>query len=192
MTHSQNHSPFLDGTLLVASPAMPDPRFAGAVVFLCTHSDQGAMGLVINHVADGVEFADLAEQLDVETPYTIPELPVMVGGPVERTRGFVLHSPDYALKRATLDVTDWCSMTNNVAILRELLGGYGPEQAMLALGYSSWGPGQLEEELGGSSWLNVTASPELMFETPADDIWDRCLASIGVNPAMLHSISGNA
>jgi putative transcriptional regulator len=192
MMQPEDTSPFLDGTLLVAAPGMADPRFVGAVIFLCTHSDRGAMGIVINKPAAGVAFADLAEQLDVKATCAVPKLSVMIGGPVERSRGFVLHSPDYNLDRATIHVTDWCSMTGHVGVLRELIGGKGPERAVLALGYSNWGPGQLEEELRDSSWLMADASPQLLFDTPADDLWDSCLSRIGVNPAMLHSIAGRA
>lgn len=192
MNDTDEASPFFDGTLLVASPGMVDPRFAGAVIFLCTHSDRGAMGLVINKPAAGVAFEDLAEQMDVEPAPTVPEIPVMIGGPLERSRGFVLHSPDYALDCNTLNVNDWCSMTGHFAVLRELMGGAGPEQAVLALGYSNWGPGQLESELRDSSWLMVDASPKLVFETAPDDVWEKCLNTIGIDPAMLHSVAGRA
>ena len=192
MIDTYETSPFLDGTLLVASPGMADPRFAGAVIFVCTHSDKGAMGLIINKPAVGVAFEDLAEQMEVEAMPTAASVPVMIGGPVERSRGFVLHSPDYVLDCGTLNVNDWCSMTGHFAVLRELMGGKGPEQAVLALGYSNWGPGQLEDELRDSSWLMVDASPELVFETDADHVWDRCLDVIGIDPAMLHSVAGSA
>ena len=192
MTLEQETSPFLDGTLLVASPAIVDPRFSGAVIFLCTHSDRGAMGIVINKPATGVVFADLAEQLDMNSDGPVPEVPVMIGGPVERSRGFVLHSTDYVLDRSTLQINDWCSMTGHVAILRELVSGTGPERAVLALGYSNWGPGQLERELHDSTWLLIDASEKLIFDTDPGEVWDRCLKLIGVNPAMLHSVGGRA
>ena len=192
MEHGHTSSPFLDGTLLVASPSMMDPRFAGAVIFLCTHSDRGAMGLVINRPAEGVTFRDLAEQLDVAVTRPVPELPVLIGGPVERSRGFVLHSTDYVLDRSTLQINDWCSMTGHVTVLRELVRGLGPDRAILALGYSNWGPGQLEEELRDSSWLMIEATQRLVFETEPEDVWSDCLALLGINPAMLHSVAGRA
>ncbi|WP_316013439.1 YqgE/AlgH family protein [Roseobacter sp. HKCCA0434] len=192
MLRTDVKSPFLDGQLLIAAPGMTDPRFAEAVVLVCTHSDNGAMGVVVNRPANGVRFADIVEQLDVGKPDIVPDIPLRVGGPVERSRGFVLHSPDYDQPEATVKVTDWCSLTGHVEVLRALVDRTGPADALLALGYSNWASDQLEGELRDGSWLVLEADRELVFATPRTALWSICLDRIGVDPAMLHRVAGSA
>ncbi len=192
MFETDPSSPFLDGALLIASPAIGDPRFEGSVIFVCTHSDQGAMGLVLNRTAQGIAFPDLAEQLKLPRIVRKADVPVLIGGPVEPSRGFVLHSSDYALDRATLRVSDDFAMTGNVDVLRDLARGRGPRRAMLALGHSSWGPGQLEQELKECAWLTTEASREIVFGTQSELMWSACLSRLGIEPGMLHAAAGRA
>ena len=183
---------FLDGKLLIAMPGMGDPRFTRSVIFMCAHSRDGAMGLMINKPATELSFAELLAQLEIDLPDTAPCPPIYLGGPVEHGRGFVLHSTDYAVDGATMKVDDRFAMTATVDILRAIAGGSGPENALLALGYSGWGPGQLEGELQRNGWLTVDAEPELVFATPATARWDLAMGQLGIDPRLLSSEGGTA
>ena len=155
---------FLDGQLLIAMPSMVDQRFARAVVYICAHSADGAMGIVINKLASEVKFRDLLVQLDIVQAEDEPDLPggvdsirVHRGGPVETGRGFVLHSGDFFIENATLAIDDGVCLTATLEILRAISGGKGPDRALLALGYAGWGPGQLEFEIQANGWLHSQA-----------------------------------
>lgn len=189
----------LEGQLLIAMPGMPDSRFARSVVYMCSHSDEGAMGLIINKPADDLRFGDLLKQIklfdddetiDVSEPEA--ERPVHTGGPVETSRGFVLHSPDYQTGSATMTITDGICLTATTDILKAMASGKGPRRSMLALGYSGWGPGQLEGELGANGWLNCPADPELVFAEDPAVIYDRALSVLGIDPSHLVSTAGRA
>ncbi|MEZ5924484.1 MAG: YqgE/AlgH family protein [Hyphomicrobiaceae bacterium] len=192
-------SPYLDGQLLIAMPSMTDRRFQRSVIFMCAHSSDGAMGLIINQRAKNIGFADLLSQLDLlpdESDESIEErlesMIVHIGGPVESGRGFVLHSSDYFIKEATLGIGNGMCLTATMDILRAIAAGKGPRQAMLALGYSGWAAGQLEGEIQSNGWLHGPSDPELVFELDLDQKYDQALLNIGVNPLHLVADSGHA
>lgn len=182
----------LSGKLLIAMPGMGDPRFEQSVVFLCAHSDDGAMGLIVNKRAADLKLRDLLEQLGIETGDRPIEMPVHVGGPVEHGRGFVLHSTDYASNASTLRVDDGFGMTATLDILEDIARGTGPKSSILALGYAGWGPGQLEEEIKRNGWLTCDASHEIVFGTDDSKKWRQALAAIGIDASLLSSSAGRA
>lgn len=184
---------FLDGQLLIAMPGMGDMRFERSVIFLCAHSAEGAMGLIVNKPAPELRFADLLEQLKI-TPGAggLPETRVHFGGPVEHGRGFVLHSADYRVEGASLAVSDRFAMTATVDILRDMARGKGPDRALLALGYSGWGPGQLEGEIQANGWLTAPADPDLVFGNRDSGKWEAALRSIAIDPRLLSAEGGRA
>ena len=190
---------FLDGQLLVAMPGMSDDRFARSVIYVCAHSQDGAMGIVVNQPAKKVNFSELLVQLDViaadeaiRLPSRAGLVPVVKGGPVETGRGFVLHSADYYVDNSTLEIDDGISLTATVDILRAIARGKGPDRAMLALGYAGWSPGQLETEIQGNGWLNCPADHNLVFDTMLNTKYDRALRTLGIDPAMLSIEAGHA
>ncbi len=189
---SESPSAHLDGKLLIAMPSMGDPRFERSVIYMCAHSDDGAMGLIVNKPAPGLKFADLLKQLDIEAGEDAREIRVHLGGPVEHGRGFVLHSSEYESSDATLKVNDAFGMTATLDILEDIATGQGPEHVILALGYSGWGPGQLESEIMENGWLTCDASPDLIFGATNEDKWSAALASLGVDPLTLSSSAGRA
>lgn len=182
----------LAGKLLIAMPGMGDPRFTHSVIFLCAHSDDGAMGLIINKPAADLEFAALLGQLGIPRSPRARDIRVHIGGPVEHGRGFVLHSGDYSRAGSTLSVDARFAMTTTLDILQALADGGGPERSMLALGYSGWGPGQLEGEIGANGWLTCDASPDLVFQEACERKWAQALRSIGVDPLGLSAVAGRA
>ncbi len=190
---------FLDGQLLIAMPSMADKRFARSVVYLCAHSGDGAMGIVINKLASEVSFRDLLVQLDIVQAGNEPDLPggvdnvrVHRGGPVETGRGFVLHSSDFFLDNATLPIDEGVCLTATLEILRAISDGRGPDRALLALGYAGWRPGQLEFEIQSNGWLHSQADSDILFDDDIDAKYDRALAKIGIEPAMLSDEAGHA
>ncbi len=189
---------YLDGHLLIAMPGMGDPRFDRAVIYLCAHSPEGAMGIRINQAAPRLTFAEVLSRLqilpdrDIELPASASEIPVHQGGPVETGRGFVLHSADYAIDNSTLWIDDDLCLTATLDILKAIAAGGGPKKALLALGYAGWGPGQLDEELRANGWLHCPGRPELIFDRGLDEKYANALAEIGVDPAMLSTAAGRA
>ena len=182
----------LDGQLLIAMPGMGDPRFEKSVVFLCAHSEDGALGLIVNKPSRDIRFHTLLEQLDLEVGPAKRDIQVHFGGPVEHERGFVLHSSDYMAEAATLRVSDSFGMTATLAVLEDIAKGSGPSSALLALGYSGWGPGQLEEEILQNGWLTCNAVPSLVFGDDDAGKWEAALATLGVDPLTLSSTAGHA
>lgn len=182
----------LTGQLLLAMPDMGDPRFAFSVILMCSHSDEGAMGLIINKPAKQMKFADLLKQMKIAPLKTGRDIQVMIGGPVETDRGFVLHSSDYVADENTLHVGNDYGMTVTMDILEDLARGDGPNQASLCMGYAGWGPMQLEGELQRNGWLTCDATPELVFGDMHDDKWQAALASMGIDPLMLSGVGGQA
>ncbi len=182
----------LTGQLLIASPGMEDPRFAGSIVYICVHGDDGAMGLIVNKPTPQVRFVDLLEQLDVVAKGDLPDVRVHFGGPVETSRGFVLHSADVDLGDATLRVDDEFAMTASIEMLDRIAGGQGPRSSLLALGYSGWDAGQLEGEIAQNGWLTAPASPDLVFGRAHEFKWGGALKSIGIEPSMLSGEAGRA
>lgn len=202
MSHAGADDPddgYLSGHLLIAMPGMPDERFARSVIFLCAHSVDGAMGLVINKPASDLSMPDLLVQLDVVSgdeairlPPSVDRMPVLMGGPVDASRGFVLHSSDYMIDESTFQVDGEVCLTATVDILRAIARGRGPRRAVLALGYAGWSPGQLEAEIQGNGWLNCQANPGFLFDAGVEDKYERALRLMGIDPAMLSSTAGRA
>lgn len=182
----------LTGKLIVAMPAMGDPRFKRAVILVCAHTPDGAMGLIVNKPMPDLKFSDLLAQLNV--PHFGPgrDIRIQFGGPVERGRGFVLHSPDYAGGQATAKVGPAYGMTGTLDVLEALASGSGPTQAILILGYSGWGPGQLEAEIARNDWLTAEASDPLIFGDQDPSKWRQALHTMGIDPVSLSPISGRA
>ncbi len=178
-------SDFLTGQLLIAMPGMQDPRFHRTVVFLCDHSATGAMGLIVNKPAESLALKDLFERLSIPVTSAIAGQRVRFGGPVETARGFVLHSSDYSADDASLAVDADTAMTATLDILHAMAAGEGPKRAMVALGYSGWGPGQLEREMQRNGWLYAPPDPDILFGADNATKWERALAKIGVDPALL-------
>ncbi|MGA9444334.1 MAG: YqgE/AlgH family protein [Methyloceanibacter sp.] len=190
---------YLEGQLLIAMPSMGDPRFSRSVIYVCAHSSEGAMGIIINQRAPNISFAELLEQLKIvptedriSLPSAMNAMDVYLGGPVETGRGFVLHSADYFKADSTLPINDSVCLTATIDILRDIAKGSGPTQALLALGYAGWAPGQLEDEIQSNGWLNCPANPELVFDPAVDRKYNRALDSLGVDPSHLVSDSGHA
>lgn len=197
MTQAENNkaeqtSADLGGKLLIAMPTMGDPRFEKSVIFMCAHSDDGSMGLIINKPSADVKFPNLLEQLEIPHIRRTKEPNVHFGGPVEMGRGFVLHSPEYTPDDGMLSVDDDFSMSVTLDVVRDMAEGTGPVRAILALGYSGWGGGQLESEILQNGWLTCDATPELVFETAPEDQWTAALQSLGVDPIMLSASAGHA
>jgi putative transcriptional regulator len=198
-SHAPSRTGYLDGQLLLAMPGMADNRFARSVIYVCAHSKDGAMGIVVNQPAKKVNFSELLVQLDVIAPdeaIRLPKragiVPVVKGGPVETGRGFVLHSADYFVDDSTLSIDSEISLTATVDILRAIACGNGPRQAMLALGYAGWSPGQLETEIQHNGWLNCPADPSLIFDTVLESKYERALHKLGIRPGMLSAEAGHA
>lgn len=188
---------FLDDQFLVAMPSMKDERFARTVIYVCAHSGEGAMGLIINQVQQ-LRFPDLLVQLGVikeheaiRLPQRTREFMVRHGGPVDRSRGFVLHSDDYRVDSSLPVSADTC-LTATVDILRAISAGRGPSRALMALGYAGWGPGQLEQEIAENGWLTFPASRDLLFDDDIERKYDRIMEAMGVNLAHLSQVAGHA
>lgn len=196
---SNSEDCFMDGQMLIAMPAMQDPRFLRSVIYMCAHSTDGAMGLIINQHAPNINFVDLLKQLNVTSdedaihlPPSLESMAVHVGGPVESGRGFVLHSSDYYSQDSTLPIDDGVCLTATVDILRAIASGDGPDKALLALGYAGWGPGQLENEFQANGWLHCPASADILFDDDIEMKYERALKTIGIDAAHLVSHSGHA
>ncbi|MCV3243744.1 YqgE/AlgH family protein [Mesorhizobium sp. ZC-5] len=188
---------FLDDQFLIAMPGMKDDRFARSVIYVCAHSDEGAMGLIINQTQP-LRFPDLLVQLGIMNEQEAIRLPpptrdfvVRNGGPVDRSRGFVLHSDDYMVE-SSLPVSEEICLTATIDILRAISSGRGPRKALMALGYAGWGAGQLEHEIAENGWLTCPASTDLLFDSDIDRKYDRILASIGIDLARLSHTAGHA
>lgn len=190
---------YLDGRLLIAMPVMDDERFARSVIYLCAHSAEGAMGIVVNRAAGSIDFPDLLVQLDIidkdeqiKLPGDAERMKVLKGGPVETGRGFVLHSSDFFIKDATLPIDDGICLTATLDILKAIAIGEGPKQAILALGYAGWAPGQLENEIQHNGWLHCDADEDLIFGRNVEDKYQRALDKIGIDIGMLSNEAGHA
>lgn len=182
----------LAGKLLVAMPDMSDPRFARTVIYMCAHSDEGGMGLIINKPQPDVTFSKLIDQLEIPKVQGIRDAPVYFGGPVERQRGFVLHSNDYMANSGTLEVDGTFRMTATLEVLQKIAMGKGPAKSLLALGYSGWGPRQLEYEIGQNGWLTCPPTEKVVFDTQPEDKWLAALGLMGIDPRLLSGTAGHA
>jgi putative transcriptional regulator len=190
---------FLDGQMLIASPSMQDDRFARSVVYICAHSSEGAMGIVVNRPAGNISFPDLLVKLDIvlaaeliRLPSSAGDVTVLKGGPVETERGFVLHSADFFIENSTLPIDEGICLTATLDILKAIARGDGPASAILALGYAGWAPGQLENEVQNNGWLHCSADRDLIFGSEINRKYDRAMQKIGIRPGMLSSDVGHA
>src|ERR1700749_4613199 len=190
---------YLDGQLLIAMPVMGDPRFERSVIYMCAHSSEGAMGIMVNRPAGSIDFPELLSQLNIikkadqiKLPESAETMKVLSGGPVDTGRGFVLHSSDFYLANATLPIDDQICLTATVDILKAIANGKGARHAILALGYAGWGPGQLENEIQGNGWLHCDADADLVCGDDVGDKYSRALRKIGVDPGMLSNEAGHA
>ena len=190
---------YLDGQMLIAMPTMRDERFARSLIYVCAHSSEGAMGIVVNQPAPNIRFSELLVQLEVIPAADLIQLPrkagavkVLKGGPVETGRGFVLHSSDFYIENSTLPIDDGICLTATLDILKAIARGKGPQSAVLALGYAGWAPGQLESEIQENGWLHCSADPELIFGPDIDGKYGRALRKIGIDPGKLSSEAGHA
>jgi putative transcriptional regulator len=190
---------YLDGQLLIAMPVMGDPRFERSVIYLCAHSAEGAMGIIVNRPAGSIDFPGLLVQLDIikkadqiKLPENAETLKVLKGGPVETGRGFVLHSSDFYIEDATLRIDHEVCLTATVDILKAIAKGAGPKHAILALGYAGWAAGQLESEIQDNGWLHCDADPDLIFGGDVEEKYSRALRKIGIDVGMLSNEAGHA
>lgn len=189
----------LRGQFLVAMPEMGDERFADTVIYMVGHGDEGAMGLVVNQAVDDIRFADILDQLGLQKtgepirlPPSVRDREVLRGGPMQRGRGFVLHSPDYFHADNTYEVSDEVCLTATLDVLRAMASGHEPANAVFALGYCGWAPGQLENELSHNGWLTVPFSRSLLFGTPLAQRYDTALSQLGITRASLSGAAGHA
>jgi len=190
---------YLDGQMLIAMPSMRDERFARTLIYICAHSSEGAMGIVVNQPAANIKFPDLLVQLDVISDQDLIQLPpsagavqVLKGGPVEPGRGFVLHSSDFFIENSTLPIDEGICLTATLDVLKAIAQGDGPGNALLALGYAGWAPGQLETEIQDNGWLHCSADPDLIFGPDVGNKYERALKKLGIHVGMLSSEAGHA
>jgi len=190
---------YLDGQMLIAMPAMGDDRFARSVIYVCAHSTEGAMGIIVNQPAANISFRDLLVQLEVVRSDAAIQLPpkahgvkVLKGGPVDTQRGFVLHSSDFFIDNSTLPIDEGICLTATLDILKAIARGDGPHSAILALGYAGWAPGQLENEIQHNGWLHCSADAELIFGQDTGGKYDKALKKIGIDLGMLSTEAGHA
>ncbi len=184
-------SGYLEGQMLIAMPGMEDPRFQRTLIYMCAHSDQGAMGLVVNKVMNNITFPDLLEQLGIQGSGLERDIQVFFGGPVEQSRGFVLHTSDY-VQDASLVVNDVYSLTASVDVLKAIADGKGPDKCLMALGYAGWAPGQLESEMQSNGWLHVPADEDLVFGPDCEAKWSAAVAKLGIDLSLLSGEAGHA
>lgn len=194
VSHVNQKTPITDltGQMLIAMPGMPDPRFQYSLIYLCAHSPDGAMGLIVNKPSAEMTFETLIDQLPIENTGNLSGIRVHFGGPVEVGRGFVLHSPDFQSDMKTLQVDESFAMTATLDVLESIAQGTGPEKRLIVLGYAGWGPGQLEREITQNGWLVCDADTALVFDTADLDKWEAALSRLGISPLALSSEGGTA
>jgi len=182
---------FLTGQLLIAMPTMEDPRFAQSVIYLCAHTPEGAMGLVLNRPLQRPRFDDLLRQLEVEPVPPARRIRLCSGGPMDNARGFVLHTTDWT-GEGSLRVNDTVALTASLDVLKAIAEGHGPREGLLALGYAGWGPGQLDAEIQQNAWLSVPADEPIVFDAELDTKWRRALGKLRIDPLLLSGAAGHA
>ena len=191
ITFSTDKTGSLAGHLLIATPVIQESCFARSVVYICAHNEEGAMGVIINSPVDSIDIKDILSQLDIDSASAPQEFPVHFGGPVEASRGFILHSSDYATADSLVQ-KDGIAVTASISILQEMAHGKSPAQGMLILGYSGWSPGQLESEIEGGSWIVVPASKQLVFNTDNEAKWNVALSTLGIDMGHFSTVVGHA
>ena len=182
----------LTGKILIAMPGIGDTRFSNAVILICAHAEDFAMGMVINKPISGVNLPELLEQMKIKTNIALPDMDVLDGGPVGRDRGFVLHSDDFNCDEATMHVREDLCLTATRDALHAIASAQPPQKAVLALGYSGWGAGQIEMELSENVWLVSDCDPKLIYEQNHEDKWHYALDQLGISPAFLQIDGGHA
>ncbi|RRN66611.1 YqgE/AlgH family protein [Caulobacter sp. 602-1] len=190
--HDDEDGDFLIGRLLVAMPGIEDPRFERAVLYLCAHDEEQAMGLAVNRPVEGLTVFELLARLGVKSRIQAPSDLVLLGGPLERERGFVLHTDDFTSPDSTLPVADGLGLTATRDVLDAMASANRPRRAILALGYAGWGPGQLEQELRDNVWLICDADEDLLFDEDHEHKWTRALAKLGITADHLSATAGRA
>lgn len=195
MSNAGEEKDFMTGRLLLAMPQMGDPRFHKAVIYVCAHDENGAMGLVINSVLPGVDMSELLSQLNIDLKDEIKksavDMPVLSGGPVETARGFVLHSSDFQ-QDDTIEINEKVGVTGTIDALKAIAAGKGPEKMLFLLGYAGWSKGQLDQEIQQNAWLITEADSELIFSATPDEKWDLAVKKLGIDPGMLSGSAGSA
>lgn len=184
---------YLAGKMLLAMPMLGDPRFHKAVIFICAHDENGAMGLVVNNTLAGFDMDQLLEQVGIapgERNLESINFPVMAGGPVESARGFLLHDESF-IQKDTIRI-DQFGITGTIDALKEIATGNGPDDLLFILGYAGWSPGQLDEEIQQNSWLVADADPAIIFHANPDEKWNMAVRKMGIEPAMLSAEAGRA
>lgn len=183
----------LQGQFLLAMPSMGDPRFLRSVVYMVAHDSEGAMGFIINRRAEGLSLGDILKDMPETVAKTgLVNLPVYVGGPVQNDRGFVLHTSDYEKTHNTLSQELPIALTQSADVLVDAAHGRGPEKMRLFLGYAGWGPGQIEGELQDNAWLVCDANIAEIFTSQSDDLYEKCVAAMGIDLALLSNEGGEA
>src|ERR1700744_6535209 len=182
---------FLTGQLLIAMPAMEDPRFAHSVIYLCAHTPEGAMGLVLNRPLQKPKFDDLLRQLEVAPVPPARRIQLCQGGPMDNARGFVLHTTDWT-GEGSLKVDDTVALTASLDVLKAIAEGNGPREGILALGYAGWGPGQHNAEIQQNAWLSVPSDETIVFDDAHDTKWRRALGKLNIDPLLLSGAAGHA
>ena len=193
-TQQPENQNFLQGKLLVAMPGMADPRFEQSVIFMCVHSEEGAMGIIINKAVDGLDFREMLSRLEVTVGSKAPRGPILFGGPMQTSRGFVLHSGDFQSSEAnsTLEVTREISLTTTLDILRAIGSGTGPQKSLFALGYAGWDGGQIEDEIRANAWIHCDADTALVFDTELEAKWNGALGKLGIDLSGFSAQTGRA
>lgn len=181
---------FLAGQILLAMPGIGDRRFDHAVIAMCTHDENGAMGVGIGDTIDGLGLHALLKQLDIE-PGDAPDAPIHLGGPVETRRGFVLHDDSWS-GQDTIDVAGKWALSGSIDVLRAIAAGTGPARYLIALGYAGWEAGQLESELSRHGWMNVAGDGALLFDVPTEARWRGGFETAGIDPRLLALGAGTA
>ncbi|WP_427454725.1 YqgE/AlgH family protein [Litorimonas sp. WD9-15] len=192
MTSEQTDFQSFQGQLLLATPDMGDPRFRFTVIYVVSHDQRGAMGIIINKGKSGLHISDMLDQIGIEGDVKVADTPVLNGGPVDIDRGFVLHSADYFKKDTSLKISDTLSLTSTKDVLEALVSDEAPERAMLAVGYAGWGRGQLEKEIMDNAWLVIEADEDLIFSNDLDGKWASALGEMGIDPSALSHGGGRA
>ncbi len=191
MSADKEKDGYLSGQLLIAMPGMTDPRFSESVIYLCAHNEDGAMGLVVNKLMGSLSFAELLQQMKIDSGAVGSKVEVHFGGPVESGRGFVLHSTDYNSEE-TMRVNNDFALTATIDVLKSIAGGKGPADAMFALGYAGWGAGQLDTEMQNNGWLNCAADSSIVFGEDNEAKWKSAAAKMGIDLSLLTSDVGHA
>ena len=182
---------YLTGQVLIAMPAMTDPRFTKSVIYICVHNEEGAMGLVVNKTIESLAFPELLKQLDIGVHGMVDDRPIYHGGPLDTGRGFILHSLDYQ-QNSTISITEDLGLTSTIDVLSDIAENRGPAQSLLALGYAGWGPNQLDDEIQQNAWLQSSADRELIFNLQDDRKWECAISSIGIDLSLLSVETGHA